>query len=109
MTVMIIGGGGREHAIAWKLKKDNENVKIITVPGNAGIEEISECVNLNIGDISALSDLAIKRKVDYTIIGPEAPLAMGITNLFREKGLKIFGPDKEGATLEASKIFSVNF
>ncbi|MCK9265695.1 phosphoribosylamine--glycine ligase [bacterium] len=109
MVVLIIGGGGREHTIAWKLKNEDKTLNIISIPGNGGMRGLSECVSLDIGNREALLRFALDNKVDYTIVGPEAPLAIGITDLFREKGLKIFGPDKEGAKLESSKIFAKNF
>ncbi|MBN2373979.1 phosphoribosylamine--glycine ligase [bacterium] len=106
MKIMIIGGGGREHALAWKLKKSPLVSHIICVPGNAGIEEIAECVPWDLSDCEGLSDLAKQNGVDITIVGPEAPLSLGIVDTFNSKGLKIFGPSKDAAILESSKSFA---
>jgi phosphoribosylamine--glycine ligase len=109
MKVLVIGGGGREHTIVWKLKPSKQVEKIYCIPGNGGIAEDAECVNLEITDFPALIGFAEEKNIDLTIVGPEAPLVTGIVDAFREKNLKIFGPDKKSAQLEGSKIFAKNF
>jgi len=109
MNVLIIGSGGREHAIAWKLRKDDISINIIAIPGNGGISEIAGCVDADTGDIENLADIAETLKADYTIVGPEVPLSAGISDVFQGRGLKIFGPGREGSRLESSKIFAKEF
>lgn len=105
-TVLIIGSGGREHALAWKLSKSQKVRKIYCAPGNAGIGTIATLVPIEANEIEKLADFAEKTKIDLTIVGPEGPLADGIVDLFTSKGLKIFGPDKKAARLEESKVFA---
>lgn len=109
MKVMVIGSGGREHAIAWKIKKDNPETKLFALPGNGGICDIAECIPLHFNQPVEIVDASIKNNIDLTVVGPEAPLADGISDIFRKKGLKIFGPEKKGALLEASKSFAKEF
>jgi phosphoribosylamine--glycine ligase len=109
MNVLVIGGGGREHALVWKLNQSNKVEKVFCAPGNAGIGEIATCVNIASGDIDALLAFAFKEKIDLTIVGPEDPLTKGIVDIFQEKGLRIFGPDSKGAVLEGSKAFTKDF
>lgn len=106
MKVLVIGSGGREHAIVWKLKQSPRFPKIYCAPGNAGIARDAEIVNLKADDIKGLLAFALREKIDLTIVGPEAPLAGGIVDKFMQKGLDIFGPTKELANLEASKAHS---
>jgi phosphoribosylamine--glycine ligase len=106
MRVLIIGGGGREHALAWKFKRDDPRVEIIAAPGNPGIAELGECVRIPATDIEALARLASDRDVDLTVVGPEAPLAAGIVDRFRTGGLAIFGPTRAAAEIETSKAFA---
>jgi phosphoribosylamine---glycine ligase len=109
MKILIIGGGGREHAIAWKLRQSARVEKIWCAPGNGGISRDAECVALNVGDVEAASDLATKLGVDLTIVGPELPLVEGIADEFKRRGLAILGPPKTAAQLEGSKIFAKEF
>lgn len=109
MKVLIIGGGGREHAIAWKLNNEDNVKKIYCAPGNAGISDVAECLNINDSDIEKLLKFAKENKIDLTIVGPEVPLVKGIVDEFEKEGLKIFGPNKECARLEGSKTFSKEF
>jgi len=109
MTVLIIGGGGREHALAWKLKQSPRVRKLFCTPGNAGILQICEQAPVDAGDSRALAAFARKNKVAFTLVGPEAPLCAGIVNEFTNQGLKIFGPDSKGARLEGSKVFAKQF
>src|SRR5690348_9485963 len=97
MRVLIVGGGGREHALAWKFKRDDPAVEIIAAPGNPGIAELGECVPISATDIESLVRVATERKVDLTVVGPEAPLAAGIVDRFRADGLPIFGPTRAAA------------
>ena len=106
MRVLIIGGGGREHALAWKLTEDDPSLELIAAPGNPGIAELGECVPIAVTDLAALQRLAVDRAVDLTIVGPEGPLAAGIVDRFRAAGLPIFGPTRAAAEIETSKAFS---
>lgn len=106
MKVLIIGSGGREHALAWKIVQSPKLTKLFCAPGNAGTQEIAENVAIEANNISALKEFALNNKIDLTIVGPEVPLVMGIVDEFEAVGLKIFGPNKAGAQLEGSKIFS---
>lgn len=109
MKILIIGGGGREHAIAWKLSNENSVKTIYCAPGNAGIGEIAQCIDINDSNIEELLKFAKDNKVDLTIVGPEVPLVKGIVDEFEKEGLKIFGPNKECSQLEGSKAFSKDF
>ncbi|HEX7980026.1 MAG TPA: phosphoribosylamine--glycine ligase [Gemmatimonadaceae bacterium] len=106
MRVLLIGGGGREHALAWKLTREEPDLELIAAPGNPGIAELGECVPINALDIDALERLARERAVDLTIVGPEAPLEAGIVDRFRANGLPIFGPTRAAAEIETSKAFA---
>jgi phosphoribosylamine--glycine ligase len=106
MKVLVIGGGGREHALAWKLAADSRVDKVFAAPGSAGISQVAECVAVGGGDIAGLASLVAEIGIDVTVVGPEAPLADGIVDVFRDRGLRIFGPDRSGAELEASKAFT---
>lgn len=109
MKILIIGSGGREHALVWKIKQSPKVDKIFCAPGNAGISELAECANIPGDDFPALADFARKEKIDWTIVGPEKPLVEGIVDYFSERGLNIFGPDKKAAIIEGSKAFSKEF
>ena len=101
--VLVVGSGGREHALAWKLNRDGAEVLI--APGNAGTATVGENVPVAAGDIPALVKLAGERRVDLTVVGPEAPLVAGIVDAFTAAGLRIFGPSARAARLEGSKAF----
>jgi len=109
MKILIIGGGGREHAMAWKLRESARVEKIWCAPGNGGISRDAECVPLNVGDPEAAADLAVRLGADLTIVGPELPLVEGIADEFKRRGLAILGPPKTAARLEGSKIFAKEF
>ena len=109
MKVLVIGSGGREHAIVWKISKSNKAKKIFCAPGNGGISEIAECVNINPEVSDNLINFAKKEKIDLTVVGPEVPLVNGIVNDFEKNNLRIFGPYKEAAKLEGSKSFAKDF
>jgi len=109
MNILVIGSGGREHAIIWKLKQSKNIKKIFCIPGNSGISQIARCEKIDILDFKKISDFVIEHKIDLTIVGPELPLSEGIVDYFNDRKLKIFGPDKKSAQLEASKIFAKQF
>jgi len=106
MRILLIGGGGREHALAWKLTREEPDLELIAAPGNPGIAELGECVPIGVTDLDALERLARERSVDLTIVGPEAPLEAGIVDRFRAAGLPIFGPTRLAAQIETSKAFA---
>lgn len=106
MKILIIGGGGREHAIAWKIHNDDPKTQIFAIPGNGGMEAIASCVPLNINDHQALLGFAIAHDVDLTLVGGEEPLSKGLVDLFASNGLKAFGPTKKAAQIESSKRFA---
>lgn len=106
MKILVVGSGGREHAMVWKLAQSPRKPELYCAPGNAGIESIATCAGIKTDDITGLKDFVVKKKIDLTVVGPEAPLALGIVDEFRKAKLKIFGPTKNAARLESSKIFS---
>ena len=106
MKVLLVGNGGREHAIAWKLLQDDPSLELICAPGNAGILELGECIPVKTDDVRGLLGFAERADVDLTVVGPEAPLAAGIVDAFRERGRAIFGPTKAAAQIETSKRFA---
>lgn len=106
MRVLIVGGGGREHTLAWKLAQSPLLEKLYCAPGNPGIGRVAECVDIAADDIENLKNWALDKKIDLTVVGPEAPLVLGLADSFREAGLKVFGPGKDGARLEGSKVWA---
>lgn len=109
MKILVVGGGGREHAICWKLSKEKNVEKIYCAPGNAGIANVAECVNIGDTNIEELLKFAKENEIGLTIVGPEVPLVMGIVDEFEKEGLRVFGPNKKCAQLEGSKAFSKEF
>ncbi|UCG92660.1 MAG: phosphoribosylamine--glycine ligase [candidate division WOR-3 bacterium] len=109
MKVLIVGSGGREHALAWKLNKSKKVKKIFATPGNPGIAQVGTCVNILATDIPGLVRFAEEKKIDLTVIGPEVPLAIGIVDEFTKRGMKIFGPNKNASRIEADKSFARDF
>jgi phosphoribosylamine--glycine ligase len=109
MKALIIGSGGREHALIWKLKQSKKIDKVFCAPGNGGITQGAKCINIGPDNIKGLCDFAHRNKIGLTVVGPEDPLAAGIVDEFHKRKLRIFGPDKEGARLEASKVFAKEF
>jgi len=109
MRVLVVGQGGREHALCWKLKQSPLVREIYAAPGNAGIAAVADCVGIGVADIIELADFAEKLKIDLTIVGPELPLTLGIVDEFQKRGLTIFGPTRLAAELEGSKVFSKEF
>lgn len=106
MQVLVIGGGGREHTLVWKLAQSKKVTKLYAAPGNPGMKDLAECVDLDIADLDGLGDWAEKHAIDLTVVGPEAPLVAGIVDVFKARGLTIFGPSAKAAEIEGSKIFS---
>ena len=109
MKILVIGGGGREHALAWKLAQSPKVQKIFVAPGNGGTALDSRLENIQISSIDDLAAFAVAQKIALTVVGPEAPLAAGVVDIFRAKGLRIFGPTQAAAQLESSKAFSKAF
>ncbi|MHB1392334.1 MAG: phosphoribosylamine--glycine ligase [Clostridia bacterium] len=109
MKVLVIGSGGREHAIVWKIAQSKQVGKIYCAPGNGGIGELAECVNIEADDLDGLLSFARDNGIDLTVVGPEGPLSLGIVDNFERNGLRIFGPCLKGAMLESSKAFSKDF
>ncbi len=109
MKILVIGSGGREHTLVWKLQQSSKVQKIFCAPGNAGIEKIAENIPIAIDDIESLLLFAKKNTIDLTVIGPEIPLVKGIVDVFEKNGLRIFGPSKLAAELEGSKAYAKNF
>ena len=106
MKILVVGSGGREHAMVWKLAQSPRSPMLYCAPGNAGIDSLATCVSIKADDIAGLKAFAQSEKIDLTVVGPEAPLALGIVDEFRKSKLKIFGPTKSAARIEASKVFS---
>ena len=109
MKVLVVGGGGREHAICWKLAQSPKAEKIYCAPGNAGIESVAECVDTGAEDIEGICAFAAEKAIDLAVIGPEVPLAMGIVDELEKRGVKTFGPNRKCSQLEASKSFTKAF
>ncbi len=108
MRILLIGGGGREHALAWKLVQSPKVEKLFAAPGNPGMALLQkcECINLNVDDLEGVADYAEEQSIDLTVVGPEAPLVAGLADVFKRRGLPVFGPSKDAAQLEGSKAFS---
>ncbi|MBS3886299.1 MAG: phosphoribosylamine--glycine ligase [Dethiobacter sp.] len=106
MRVLVVGSGGREHVLVWKLLQSPQVKKVFCAPGNAGIAELAECVPIDIDQLEKLLEFARENKVDLTVVGPEAPLTAGLADLFLEAGLPVFGPNRAAAQLEGSKAFA---
>ncbi|WP_353093216.1 phosphoribosylamine--glycine ligase [Tissierella praeacuta] len=109
MKVLVIGSGGREHALCWKIAQSKRVNKIYCAPGNGGTAEIAENISINVDEIDKLVQFAMENNIDLTVVGPELPLVLGLVDKFKEKGLKIFGVNKECAEFEGSKDFSKGF
>ena len=106
MNVLVIGGGGREHALVWKLAQSPRMASLFCAPGNAGIAQLAECVPIKVDDIAGLKKFALEQDVDLTVVGPELPLSLGIADEFRRAKLRIFGPTRNAALIETSKSFA---
>ena len=106
MKILVVGSGGREHAMVWTLAQSPRKPIVYCAPGNAGIASLATCIPIRSDDVAGLKDFALQEKIDVTVVGPEAPLALGIVDEFRKARLRVFGPTRNAARLEASKIFS---
>ncbi len=109
MKILVVGGGGREHALCWALRRSPFVDELFCAPGNPGIAEVADCLPVAAGDIVEIADLAEKLKMDLTVVGPELPLALGIADEFAKRDLPIFGPSRLAAQIEASKVFAKEF
>jgi phosphoribosylamine--glycine ligase len=109
MNILMVGNGGREHALTWKISRSKRVRKIYAAPGNPGIAQLATCVNILPTDINGLMRFAREKNIDLTVVGPEVPLALGIVDEFKKNGLKIFGPSKSGSRIEADKSFARDF
>jgi phosphoribosylamine--glycine ligase len=109
MKILVIGGGGREHALAWKLRQSPLVTKLWCTPGNGGILQDAECVAADAGDVQGLAELAQRLGADLTVVGPEGPLVLGVADEFARRGLRILAPSKQAAQLEGSKVFTKRF
>ena len=107
--ILVVGSGGREHTLVWKLSQSSQAKEIFCAPGNAGISRLATCVPINADDITGLADFAEKESIDLTVVGPEIPLVMGIVDAFRKRELVICGPDARAAAIEGSKAFAKDF
>ena len=108
MKVLIIGRGGREHTLAWKVAQSNKVEKVFVAPGNDGMKDVASLIDIDESDIANLVIFAKNEGIALTVVGPEVPLTQGIVNKFQDQGLRIFGPTKEAAIIEGSKTFSKN-
>ncbi|MGD8281356.1 MAG: phosphoribosylamine--glycine ligase, partial [Gemmatimonadota bacterium] len=106
MRILIVGNGGREHALLWKLRRDAPSAEFYVTRPNGGMEPLCETVEIAPGDVEALSGWASAHRIDLTVVGPEAPLAAGIADRFEAKGLPVFGPSSAAARIESSKAYS---
>lgn len=109
MKVLIFGSGGREHALAWAVKRSGRVTEVVCAPGNGGIAQVARCVPVNLKDVSAMAQLAKDEQPDLTIVGPELPLSLGIVDELQKHGMKVFGPTRAAAMLETSKAFAKEF
>lgn len=109
MKILVIGSGGREHSLVWKINQSKKVKKIYCAPGNAGIAELAECVDISATDVEGLLAFAVEQGIDLTVVGPESSLVEGVVDRFEEKGLRIFGPTQDAAILEGSKVFTKQF
>ncbi|MGE5849161.1 MAG: phosphoribosylamine--glycine ligase [Candidatus Methylomirabilota bacterium] len=106
MRVLVVGSGGREHALIWKLKQSPRVKQVYAAPGNAGIAELAECTEIGASEVRRMADFAVSRGIDLTVVGPEVPLTLGIVDEFQARGLRIFGANQKAAELEGSKVFA---
>jgi phosphoribosylamine--glycine ligase len=109
LRLLVVGGGGREHALSWKFQGERSVAEVICAPGNPGIADVATVAGVDSGDPAALADLAERERIDLTVVGPELPLDRGIADLFHSRGLRIFGPSRTAAQLECSKVFAKQF
>src|SRR5882724_4290518 len=106
MKILVVGGGGREHALAWKIRQSPLVRELYAAPGNGGIADVARCVPIPADDVAGLVDFAVEKKIDLTVVGPELPLTLGLVDELERRGLRAFGPRRDGAQLEGSKAFT---
>ncbi|HYD52224.1 MAG TPA: phosphoribosylamine--glycine ligase [Gemmatimonadaceae bacterium] len=104
--ILVVGGGGREHAIAWKLREEHPNATILAAPGNPGIAELGRCLDVPVTDVDRMTELAVREKVDLVVVGPEVPLSLGLVDRLRHRKVPVFGPTQAAARIETSKAFA---
>src|SRR5882724_4092977 len=109
MKVLVVGGGGREHSLIWKIVQSPLVERVYCAPGNAGIASLAECLAIESADVSSLAEFAGREKIDLTVVGPELPLSLGLADELQRRGMRVFGPTKSAAAIEASKIFAKEF
>ena len=109
MKILILGSGGREHALAWAVKRSQRVSEVVCAPGNGGIAEIARCLPVDLKDVAAMVRLVEAEQPGLTIVGPEVPLSLGIVDALQERGLRVFGPTRAAAMLESSKGFAKRF
>ncbi|NLK63508.1 MAG: phosphoribosylamine--glycine ligase [Tissierellia bacterium] len=109
MKILVVGSGAREHAICWKLKQSSKLSKLYCAPGNAGISQIAECIEIKVDKLKEIVEFSVDSKIDLVVVGPEIPLVAGLVDMLNEKGIKAFGPVKSGAKFEGSKSYSKDF
>ncbi|HHW69763.1 MAG TPA: phosphoribosylamine--glycine ligase [Clostridiales bacterium] len=109
MNILVVGGGGREHALVWKISKSPKVSKIYCAPGNGGISDLAECIDIKATDINGIVDFAEEKEIDLVVVAPDDPLAMGMVDELTKRGIRAFGPNKRAAIIEGSKVFSKNF
>ena len=108
MKILVVGSGGREHAIIWKLAQSSRVSKLYCAPGNGGISDLAECIPVNVNNIEGIVEAAKQIKADLVVVAPDNPLADGMVNVLEDAGIRAFGPKREAALIEASKVFSKN-
>ena len=106
MKVLVVGGGGREHTIVWKISQSDKVSKIYCAPGNGGISQLAECVDISATDIDSMVAFAKEKEIDLVMVAPDDPLVMGMVDAMEENGIRAFGPRKNAAIIEGSKVFS---
>ena len=109
MKVLVLGSGGREHALCWAISKSPLCKKLFCIPGNAGIKNEAECINIKINNFNSLKKFIKKKKINFVIVGPEEPIVNGIVDKLNKLKIKVFGPNKKASILESSKTFTKNF
>ena len=109
MKVLVLGSGGREHALCWAISKSPLCKKLFCIPGNAGIKSVAECVNININNFNFIKKFIKKKKINFVIVGPEEPIVNGIVDKLNKLKIKVFGPNKKASILESSKSFAKDF
>src|SRR3984957_13243618 len=109
LKVLVLGGGGREHALAWAISKSSRVGEVVCAPGNGGIAGVARCVPVDVANLEAMVEVALREQPDLTVVGPEVPLALGLVDELELRGLRVFGPTRAAAELETSKAFAKDF